>query len=144
MTLILPLEQILDPVLEPHARFSRRVGLLTLGFGVAASIAAAALASWRAGAGFAVGAVLGWLNFRWLDRERRCRVRGARATGLAAAASPKTVYYAFAGRYALIGLVAYGTVRLLHVPVLAILGGLLLLGAAAVAESLYEVFTGSI
>jgi len=145
VTLILPPAQTLDRTLDPHARFSRRVGLLTLGFGVAASVAAAALVSWRAGVGFAVGTVLGWLNFRWLDRGIGAIVSAALAQqGLPQPQVPRRVYYAFAGRYALIGLVAYGTVRFLHVPVLAILGGLLLLGAAAVAESLYEVFTGSI
>jgi hypothetical protein len=121
------------------------VGLLTLGFGVAASAAAAALDSWRAGVGFAVGTILGWLNFRWLDRGIGAIVSAALAQqGFPQPQVPRRVYYAFAGRYALIGLVAYGTVRFLHAPVLAILGGLLLLGAAAVAESLYEVFTGSI
>ena len=130
---------------DPHARFSRRISWLTLGFGVAASAAAAALSSWRAGAGFAVGTALGWLNFYWLDSGIGAIVSAALAQqGLPQPRVPRRVYYGFAGRYALIGAVAYGTVRFLHLPVLAVIGGLLCLGAAAAAESLYEVFTGSI
>jgi hypothetical protein len=145
VTLIPPPAQPPDPALDPHTRFSRRVGRLTLSFGIAASVAGAVMASWRTGAGFAVGTVLGWLNFLWLDRGIGAIVSAALVQqGLPQPQVPRRVYYAFAGRYALIGVVAYATVKFLHLPVLAILGGLLLLGAAAAVEGLYEVFTGSI
>jgi hypothetical protein len=136
-----PPEQIPDS----HKRFSRRVGWLTLGMGVAASIATAALVSWRFGAGFAVGTVLGWLNFRWLDGGVGAIVSaGLAQQGWPQPQVPRRVYYAFAGRYALIGAVAYVIVTFLHFPVLSVLGGLLCLGAAVVVESLYEVFTGPV
>lgn len=145
MTLIRPPEQTPAQTIDPHSRFSRRVGWLTLSFGAAVSLALAVLESWRAGAGFAVGTTLGWLNFLWVDSGMGAIVSAALAQqGLPQPQVPRRVYYAFAGRYALIGIVAYGTVRFLHVPVLSVLGGLLCLGAAALAESLYEVFTGSI
>jgi ATP synthase I chain len=112
---------------------------------VAASAASAVLVSWRAGAGFAVGAALGWLNFYWLDSGVGAIVSAALAQqGVPQPQVPRRVYYGFAGRYALIGVAAYGTVKFLHTPVLAVFGGLFCLAAAAIAESLYEVFTGSI
>ena len=118
---------------------------LTLGLGLAGSALAAAFASWRAGAGFAVGTLLGWLNFLWLDRGIGAIVSAALVQqGLPQPQVPRRVYYAFAGRYALIGVVAYGTVKLLNFPVLSVLGGLLCLGTAALVESLYEVFTGPV
>jgi hypothetical protein len=101
--------------------------------------------SWRFGVGFAVGTVLGWLNFRWLDGGAGAIVSSALAQqGIPQPQVPRRVYYGFAGRYALIGVVAYVIVTFLHFPVLSVLGGLLCLGAAAVMESLYEVFAGSI
>ena len=57
---------------------------------------------------------------------------------------PMRVYYGFAGRYALIAVLVYASVRFLNVPVLAVIAGIFSLGAAAMAEGLYEVFTGSI
>jgi hypothetical protein len=54
------------------------------------------------------------------------------------------VYYGFAGRYALIAALVYASVKLLAVPLLAVFGGLFALGVAAMAEGLYEVFTGSL
>ena len=145
MTLILPPAQLPDPVLDAHTRFSRRVGRLTLSFGIVASVAGTVMASWRTGAGFAVGTVLGWLNFRWLDSGIGAIVSAAlRQQGLPQPQVPRRVYYGFAGRYALIAVLVYASVRFLNVPVLAVFAGLFSLGAAAMAEGLYEVITGSI
>jgi hypothetical protein len=145
VTLIPPPAEIPAQNLDPHLRFSRRMGWLTLALGMAGSALTAALGSWRGGAGFAVGTLLGWLNFRWLDSGMGAIVSaGLAQQGLPQPQVPRRVYYAFAGRYALIGVAAYGTVRFLHLPVLSILGGLLCLGAAALVESLYEVFAGPV
>jgi len=133
------------PIADPHARFSRRVSWLMLILGASASIATLVLVSWRASAGFAIGTVLAWLNYRWLDRGLGAIVSAAlRQQGVPQPRVPMRVYYGFAGRYALIGVAAYGTVRFLHSPVSAVFGGLLCLGAAAAMEGLYEVFSGSI
>jgi hypothetical protein len=137
--------QAAPAAIDPHKRFARRVAYITLALGIAAALALALLASWRAGAGFAIGAALGWLNFYWLDSGAGAIVSAALAQqGRSQPQVPRRVYAGFVGRYALIAIAAYGTVRFLHTPVLAVFGGLLCLGAAVVAESLYEVFTGSL
>jgi hypothetical protein len=114
-------------------------------FGFASAALAALLFSWRAGAGIAIGTVLGWLNYRWLDRGLGAIVTAALAQqGIPQARVPRRVYYGFAGRYALIAGVVYASVGFLDVPILAVFAGLFSLGAAAMAEGLYEVFTGSL
>ena len=46
----------------------RRIARLTLLVGIVASVAAAFLYSLRTGFGVLVGAILAWINFRWLER----------------------------------------------------------------------------
>lgn len=101
--------------------------------------------NWRVGAGVAIGTFLGWLNYRWLDRGLGAIVSSALAQqGIPQPRVPMRVYYGFAGRYALIAALVYVSVRFLAVPILAVFIGLFALGVAAMAEGLYEVFTGSI
>jgi hypothetical protein len=134
-----------DPVPDAHSRFSHRLQRLIFIFGFASAALAALLFSWRAGAGIAIGTVLGWLNYRWLDRGLGAIVTAALAQqGIPQARVPRRVYYGFAGRYALIAGVVYASVGFLDVPILAVFAGLFSLGAAAMAEGLYEVFTGSL
>jgi hypothetical protein len=133
------------PVPDAHSRFSRRLQRLIFILGFAGAALAAFLWSWRAGTGIAIGTVLGWLNYRWLDRGLGAIVSSALAQqGIPQPRVPMRVYYGFAGRYALIAALVYVSVRFLDVPILAVFGGLFTLGAAAMAEGLYEVFTGSI
>ena len=133
------------PVPDAHSRFSARLQRLIFVLGFAAAAPAGFLWSWRAGAGIAIGTVLGWLNYRWLDRGLGAIVSSALAQqGIPQPRVPMRVYYGFAGRYALIAGLVYVIVKFLDVPILAVFGGLFSLGAAAMAEGLYEVFTGSV
>ena len=137
----------IPPVAAPdqHARFSARLQWLTLALGAVSSVILLIWVSWRAAAGLAIGTLLAWLNYRWLDGGVGAIVSAALAQqGIPQPRVPSRVYLGFAGRYALIGLAAYATVRFLGSPVLAVFGGLLALGTAAIIESLYEVFTGPI
>src|SRR5215510_3452268 len=72
----------------PGERVLHRIAALTLGFGLAAATAALALQRPDWAEGLAGGAVLGWLNFRWLQRGIRAMMLSALA--LAPAASPET------------------------------------------------------
>lgn len=129
---------------ETHARFSRRLQGLTLGLGFAAATAVLLVKSPRAGCGIAIGTLLAWLNYRWLDRGLDALVTAAKAqAGIPQPRVPAGVYVRFAGRYVLIGVLVYVTVFVLHVPLLAVVIGLLALGAGAIAESLYELFAKS-
>ena len=129
---------------ETALRMSRRIERLTLIFGVIAALAVAFAKSPRAGIGIGIGSLLAWLNYHWLDQALGSLVTVAAAQeGSPNARVPAVVYWKFAGRYVLIGLVVYVSVHYFDVPILAVLIGLLALGAGAMAESLYQVFTGS-
>ena len=134
----------------------QRIALLTLVFGLATAIVAMALhrADWAKG--LAGGAVLGWLNFRWLRRGIRAMLNAAMAqadaprtaqpdasrppeksvkSGISAAGS----YLALLFRYALVALGVYAIFNYLHVPLVSIGLGLCALIAAIMTASVWEV-----
>ena len=129
---------------SPHTRFSRRLEGLTLILGLTSAVVVSYWKSPRVGMGVAIGALLAWLNYRWMDKGLGAFVKFAQDQ--ASSAHPKVppgIYWRFAGRYGLIGLAVYVSVKCFAVPVLAIVAGLLALGAAAMAEGLYEVVSGA-
>jgi hypothetical protein len=129
---------------ERAINLSRRIAWLTLLLGFLAALVVWIAKSSRAGLGIAVGTSLAWLNYRWLDQTLAALVTVATAqVGSPQARVPHTVYWKFAGRYALMGLAIYVTVHYFAVPVLSLILGLLALGAAAIVGSLYEVYLGS-
>ncbi|MBV9507445.1 MAG: ATP synthase subunit I [Acidobacteriia bacterium] len=86
---------------------------------------------WRWGAGFALGAVIAWLNFLWLKRM-------ADALGTTGE-RPRTAGAAFLGsRYLLLGALAYVILKYSEINLMAALGGLFVSLAAAIAEILFE------
>lgn len=127
-----------------HARFSRRVQWLTVILGCAGALGVGLLKSHRAGYGVALGALLAWVNYRWLDQGLSSFVAGSLAQeGLPKPQVPITTYAKFAGRYALIGLALYVIVTFLAIPAVWVVVGLLALGLAVTVEGLYEVISGS-
>jgi ATP synthase I chain len=127
-----------------YVRAERRIGYWTLALGFAAAVAVTLWLSPRAGVGVAVGAVLAWINYRWLKGGIAALVQVSAAQS--GAPSPQVsswVYARLFGRYILIGAALYVMVTRFATPVVSILGGLCALGAAAMAEGLYEVFTAS-
>jgi hypothetical protein len=118
---------------------------LTFAFGLGSAALAGFLMAWKISAGIAVGTVLAWLNYRWLDRGLGAILAAALAQqGLRQPRVPRSTYWGFTLRYALIAAGVYVSVKCFGIPVLAMLCGLLSVGAAAIAESLYEVITGLI
>jgi ATP synthase I chain len=133
-----------DPGSEIGVRASRRISRLTLILGFAAAIAVFALKSHLAGIGIAIGTVLAWLNFRWLDQALVVLQRLATAQeGSPAARVPVQIYFKIAGRYVLMAAAIYVTVHYFAVPVVSLILGLLALGAGALVGSVYEVISGS-
>jgi hypothetical protein len=120
-----------------HTRISRRIAWLILVLGFAAAVFV------FVGVGIAIGTVLSWLNFRWLDQSLGvvAAVTTAKAE-TAQARTPASFYWKIGGRYVLIAAVIYVTVHYFAVPLLSELVGLLSLGAGAIVGSLYEVFRG--
>jgi hypothetical protein len=123
---------------------SRRIAWLTLLLGFVSGLVVVFAKSPRAGLGVALGTILAWVNFRWLDQTLAALVSVATAgAGTPQARVSPSIYWKFAGRYVLMGLAIYVTVHYFAVPVLSVILGLLALGAGAIVGSLYEVYLGT-
>lgn len=125
----------------PGSQTERRISWLTLLFGVAGAAVALFLRNRVWGAGLVIGAVLGWLNFRWLRRGLDSLVQASTAQASSKKAQvPLSSYFLALLRYALIGLAVYVIFAYLHVPLASMVLGLCALGAAAIAASVYEIW----
>jgi hypothetical protein len=122
------------------SRTEVRIGWLTLILGAAAVIAAAALGDRKWAGGLAVGAVLGWLNFRWLGRGLDALVLASTAQyGHEKPIVPWWTYVLAVFRYALIGLTVYVIFRYRNIPIASMILGMCALAAAAIAASVWEI-----
>jgi len=130
----------------------RRISALTLGFGLAGAVAALMLHRIDWAKGLMGGAVLAWLNFRWLSRGIRALVDAALAQARDSAdgaespkieakssAFPLVTYLTLVFRYALVGLGVYVIFIYLHVPLISIGLGLCAFVAAILTASVWEV-----
>lgn len=128
---------------ERAGGFSRpewRIAWLTVALGLAAAVIVAWRTTWRPAMGVLIGALLAWVNFRWLQDALDALVRVSTAKpGKALPRIPFWTYVRFFARYLLIAVVLYGMVTRFRIPVLSLLGGLGALGAATMVESLFEV-----
>ena len=117
----------------------RRIEWLTLVLGAAAAAAAAIAWGGRVAAGVGAGALLAWVNYRWLKQgiDALAKLAVAQAD-TPRVRIPKKVYLKFLGRYALILAVVYVIFARSLLPGVAVLAGLFALAAAVVAEMLYE------
>jgi hypothetical protein len=136
----------------PGERVLHRIAGLTLGFGFAVAVVALMLhkADWAKG--LAGGALLGWLNFRWLSRGIRAMMLRASAQASAVSGLPEVTvtpaqstgsalgtYFMLLFRYALVAAGVYVIFIYLHVPLISIGLGLCALVAAIMAASVWEV-----
>jgi hypothetical protein len=124
----------------------RRIEWLTLAIGAAASVWAGARWGWRGALGLAIGAMLSWLNFRWLKGSVLAfgRVAVATASGKTAqpARVPKTAYAKFFGRFALLLIAVYVILTHSIFPAVALLAGLFASAAAVVLGLVWELALG--
>jgi small-conductance mechanosensitive channel len=124
------------------AESERRIALLTLLFGGVTATGTVLWHSAPAAAGVAVGAILAWVNLRWMQGGLNAMT--ALSTAQAGAERPRIsrwVYAKYFLRYVLIGVVIYVMLSRFGVPVVSVLTGLLMLGAATLAQSVFEVFS---
>jgi len=120
----------------------RRIARLTLIVGALAAVGACFLFTFRVGAGVLVGAVLAWINFRWLGNALDAVTRASIAqAGSLEARVPVISYLGMIARYALIAGVVYVIFSRLQIPVLSMLVGLCALGVAAISASMWEVLS---
>jgi small-conductance mechanosensitive channel len=118
----------------------RRIAWLTLVVGALAAAGASYLFSIRVGAGVLIGAVLAWINFRWLEHALNAVTRASIAQeGSPQARVPVLSYLGMIARYALIAGAVYVIFSRLQIPVLSMLVGLCALGVAAITATVWEV-----
>src|SRR5258705_12513850 len=92
----------------PYTRTEQRIARLTLVLGLLASVGAYFLFSISVAAGVMIGAVLAWINFRWLESALNTVKRAATAQAESAKARvPLGSVFGLIGRYLLIGAVVY-------------------------------------
>jgi small-conductance mechanosensitive channel len=121
-----------------------RIGQYTLALGFAASVIGSYFFSLRTGAGLLIGALLAWVNFRWLERAMDAITRASMAQENSPEARvPISGYFGLCARYALIAVVVYATFSVFRIPVLSMVVGLCTLGAAAMLATLLEVLSSS-
>jgi small-conductance mechanosensitive channel len=127
---------------EPYALTERRIAILTLVLGAVAAVASGLLISVRVGAGVLIGAILAWVNFRFLERAMDSITHASTAQqGSPEARVPVLSYFGLFARYALIAGVVYVIFSRFKIPVLSILAGLCALGAATIAATLFEILS---
>ena len=105
----------MTPIAEDKAFYAaaeQRIEYLTLAIGALGAILAAIFWRASAGAGLAVGALLSWLNFRWMRHGVGVLARLSIAQeGAEKPRVPRMTYIKMIGRYALLIAVAYVILR---------------------------------
>ncbi len=123
------------------SRTEVRISRLTLMFGALAVIAAAASGHRSWAGGLAVGAVLGWLNFRWLGRGLDALVIASSARhGQEKPQVPWWTSLLALLRYALIALTVYVIFIYRNIPLASMIVGLCALAAAVIVATVWEIF----
>jgi small-conductance mechanosensitive channel len=123
-----------------YLQSEKRISHLTIVLGGLAAIPVAYSYGWRWGTGIFIGAILAWLNFRWLKRGLDVLTEAAKAQGTQETVKvPFGTYFRAFFRYGLIALTVYVIFRVLSVPVLSMILGLCALGAATFAVSVLEI-----
>ena len=121
-------------MLDDYQLFERRLDRTNLVVIVLAVVAAALLHSSRGAASLAVGGAISWVNFRWLKLavDHIVRRGGERPVGWRVALQ-------YAGRYALIGLAVYVSIRFTLLDLALLLAGLFSYILAVLLECLFEI-----
>jgi hypothetical protein len=115
-----------------HMRFEpavQRISKIMAVLAVAGTLAAFWWRGWWGGGGFAAGALLAWLNFRWL-KQLTAALGGARLR------RASSIFLAL--RYLLLGGGVYVIVRYSSISLSALLTGLFVAAAAVILEVLFE------
>ncbi len=116
------------------------IARFTLAIGVVAAVPVGWIYGLAWGGGILAGAVLAWLNFRWLKQGLDALMAAATAQAEQRKARvPVGTYFKAAFRYGLIGLAVYVIFKYLNVPVLSMILGMCALGAATLGVSVYEI-----
>jgi len=120
---------------EFYSAAERRIEWLLTGIGAAATAATWFVWGRRAAAGLGAGAILSWVNYRWMKQgvDTLARLSTAQA-GTQHAQVPASVYLKFLGRYALLIVAAYVILRAFRPPLASLLAGFFSVVAAVLVE----------
>lgn len=123
-----------------YVQSESRISFLTLLLGLVTALPVSYFCGWRWGLGILIGALLAWVNFRWLKQGLDALTVAATAqANQPKARVPLLTYFKTMFRYGLIALSVYVIFKYLKVPVLSMIVGLCALGAATVAVSVQEI-----
>jgi small-conductance mechanosensitive channel len=132
-----------EKILQTSEWFQRaevRIQKLTLLIGALTALTLILSVSWRWAAGIFSGALLAMLNFRWLEQAATAVSRIAQTqAGEGTPHVPIWTWIKLFARYGIIAVIVYTMRAFWGIPVISVLAGLCALGAAVIAESLYEV-----
>ena len=120
----------------------RRLWKISLGLGIPACLAALILGGLDSGLGFLAGAVLSWINFRWLKQGVDRLLESTRSAQPSPKRAVRAAIFKYFLRYALIGLSLYATFRFDILEVFGFFTGLLLVVAAVLVECVLQVIKG--
>jgi ATP synthase I chain len=124
-----------------YAAAERRIEYLALGIGVAGTVITRFVWGGKVAAGFASGAVLSWINYRWMKQAVGTLARlSAAQVGSQRAQVPASVYLKFVGRYALLIVAAYAILRSFKPPAASLLAGFFTIIAAVLLEMVGQLF----
>ena len=129
---------------EFYRAAERRIEWLIAGIGAVATAATWFIWGSRSAAGLAAGAILSWVNYRWMKQgvDTLARLSTAQA-GTPRAQVPANVYLKFLGRYALLIIAAYAILRACRPPVASLLAGFFSVIAAVLVEMVGQLFRRS-
>lgn len=126
-----------------YAAIERRIERFIVGLSSIMTLGAGVGWGSRAAGGVAAGAVLCWLNFRWLRQGAAGLTRlGLAQAGVENVQVPRKVHAKFLGRLALLLVAAYVMLAWLSWPVVAVLCGLAAVVPAIALELGYELIHG--
>jgi len=126
-----------------YPRAERWIEYGTLVLGAMAAVFAAVKWGWPHAAGVLLGALLAWINFRWMKQGLDVMAELAVAQPDAEKARiPKRVYVKFFARYALILLVLYAILRGSILPAAAVFVGLFTLVGAVLVVMVWQLLRG--
>jgi hypothetical protein len=121
-----------------YERVTSRIFTVMLAIGGAGTVAALAWRGWKVGAGFALGAAISWINFRWLKHAVDS------LSGTRAQRAPRPRLAVLAGfRYLFLGGAAYAILRYSSISLRATLAGLFVSVTAVIVEIFFEVAYGT-
>jgi hypothetical protein len=124
-----------------YAAAERRIEYLTIGIGIAGAMGVGIYWDVRAGIGVAIGALLSWINFRWMKQGIAVLARLSAAQQDAEKVRiPKWAYIKFLGRYVLLIFAAYVILRGFRSTAASLLAGLFAAVAAVLIESVSQLF----